>query len=103
LITGYKISAESKQRMEIMVETNDGFRIAEVDLKMRGPGNIEGTQQSGITDLKLANLAKDSKILDIARQAAIKILQEDSLLNLEKNSSLKNTLRKSNAGWSMIS
>ena len=63
LITGYKISAESKQRMDIMVETNDGFRIAEVDLKMRGPGNVEGTQQSGITDLKLANLAKDSKIL----------------------------------------
>lgn len=103
LITGYKISAESKQRMDIMVETNDGFRIAEVDLKMRGPGNIEGTQQSGITDLKLANLAKDSKILDIARQVAIKILQEDSLLNLEKNSSLRNLLRKTSGGWGRIS
>ncbi|MGB0886172.1 MAG: ATP-dependent DNA helicase RecG, partial [Chitinophagales bacterium] len=77
LMTGYKISKESKQRMEIMVETNDGFRIAEVDLKMRGPGNIEGTQQSGITDLKLANLSKDSKILQIARQAAVEILKKD--------------------------
>ena len=103
LITGYKVSSESKQRMEIMVETNDGFRIAEVDLKMRGPGNIEGTQQSGITDLKLANLAKDTKILDLARQAAIKILQEDSLLNLEKNSLLRNKLRKSSSGWGRIS
>ena len=103
LITGYKISAESKQRMEIMVETNDGFRIAEVDLKMRGPGNIEGTQQSGITDLKLANLAKDSKILNIARQYAIEILKEDPSLNLEKNKSLKIVLKKSSKGWGRIS
>ena len=103
LITGYKISVESKQRMEIMVETNDGFRIAEVDLKMRGPGNIEGTQQSGITDLKLANLAKDSKILNIARKYAIDILKEDSMLNLEKNKSLKEVLKKYSKGWGRIS
>jgi len=103
LMTGYKISAESKQRMEIMVDTNDGFRIAEVDLKMRGPGNIEGTQQSGITDLKLANLAKDSKILNIARQHAIDILKEDPNLNLEKNKSLKYILINSSKGWSRIS
>lgn len=103
LMTGYKISAESKQRMEIMVETNDGFRISEVDLKMRGPGNIEGTQQSGITDLRLANLAKDSKILQIARQAAIKILKEDPLLSSNKNTDLKKLLKKTSSNWSRIS
>ena len=86
-----------------MVETNDGFRISEVDLKMRGPGNIEGTQQSGITDLRLANLAKDSKILSIARQAAVDILKEDHLLNQEKNQFLKATLRKTSTNWSRIS
>jgi len=103
LMTGFKLSTESKQRMNILVETNDGFRIAEVDLKMRGPGNIEGTQQSGITDLKLANLAKDSKILNIARQYAIEILKEDPSLNLEKNKSLKIVLKKSSKGWGRIS
>jgi len=103
LITGYKISTESKQRMDIMVDTNDGFRIAEVDLKMRGPGNIEGTQQSGITDLKLANLAKDAKILDKARQVAIKILNEDAMLNLQKNSGLKTLIKKTSKGWGRIS
>jgi len=103
LMTGYKISAESKQRMDIMVETNDGFRISEVDLKMRGPGNIEGTQQSGITELRLANLAKDGKILSIARQAAVKILNEDPLLSLEKNAYLKKMLAKSNSHWGKIS
>lgn len=103
LMTGYKISAESKQRMDIMVETNDGFRISEVDLKMRGPGNIEGTQQSGITDLRLANLAKDSKILQIARQAAIQILKEDPLLGLEKNKDLKTLLKRTSSNWSRIS
>ena len=103
LMTGYKISAESKQRMDIMVETNDGFRISEVDLKMRGPGNIEGTQQSGITELRLANLAKDGKILSIARQAAVKILNEDPIKKKKKNAYLKKMLAKSNSHWGKIS
>lgn len=102
LMTGYKVSEESKQRMDIMVETNDGFRIAEVDLKMRGPGNIEGTQQSGITDLKLANLSKDTNILHIARDAATQILKEDPLLSSEKNKDLALLLKKAHTKWGRI-
>lgn len=103
LMTDFKLSAEAKQRMQIMVETNDGFRIAEVDLKMRGPGNIEGTTQSGLSELKLANLAKDNKILSIARQTAIDILQEDPHLSQQKNSGLLQLIKKTSSAWSRIS
>ncbi len=92
LLTGLKLSANSLKRMNIMRHTNDGFVIAEEDLKLRGPGDIEGTQQSGIVDLKLSNLAKDSKILSLARTVAITILNEDPFLDLHKNSFLKNYL-----------
>lgn len=80
LITSYKLSAESKVRMETMVRTNDGFEIAEVDLKLRGPGDIAGTQQSGVLDLKIADLAKDAAILQLARQYATELLEKDPLL-----------------------
>ena len=85
LMTGFKLGAESKLRMETMVRTNDGFEISEVDLKLRGPGDIEGTQQSGVMDLKLANLAQDGQILQLARQTAQTLLDEDMNLDLPKN------------------
>ncbi len=85
LLTGYKLGADSRLRMETMVRTNDGFEISEVDLKLRGPGDIEGTQQSGVADLKLANLAQDGQILQLARQTAQSILDEDPDLLEEKN------------------
>jgi ATP-dependent DNA helicase RecG len=85
LMTGYKLGADGRLRMETMVRTNDGFEISEVDLRLRGPGDIEGTQQSGVTDLKLANLAHDGQILQLAREAAQAVLEEDLELKLEKN------------------
>jgi ATP-dependent DNA helicase RecG len=89
LMTGLKLSNESKARMNIMVETNDGFRIAEEDLRLRGPGDIEGTQQSGIADLRLASLSKDNKILMLAREVATRILNDDPFLDKHENVFLK--------------
>lgn len=83
LMTGDKLSPDSKKRMNTMVRTNDGFEIAEVDLQLRGPGDLMGTQQSGALELKMANLARDGHLVALARQTAIKILEEDS--NLEKS------------------
>jgi ATP-dependent DNA helicase RecG len=77
LMTSYKLSKESKTRLRTMVETNDGFIIAEADLKLRGPGNIEGLQQSGIVDLRLADIGKDKNILIEARKHATAILEKD--------------------------
>jgi ATP-dependent DNA helicase RecG len=91
--------------METMVRTNDGFEISEVDLKLRGPGDIEGTQQSGVMDLKLANLAQDGQILQMARQSAQTILDEDPELDLEKNKALKQALTdqsKNRPDWSKV-
>jgi len=105
LMTGYKLGADSRLRMETMVRTNDGFEISEVDLKLRGPGDIEGTQQSGVMDLKLANLALDGQILQLARQTAQTILDEDSELILDKNKVLKNSLQninKNRPDWSKV-
>jgi ATP-dependent DNA helicase RecG len=105
LLTGYKLGADSRMRMETMVRTNDGFEISEVDLKLRGPGNIEGTQQSGVTDLKLANLAKDGAILQLARQAAQDILNEDEDLSSEKNKVVLSAIQhqqKNRPNWSKI-
>ncbi|MBX3163849.1 MAG: ATP-dependent DNA helicase RecG [Bacteroidetes bacterium] len=105
LMTGYKLGADSRLRMETMVRTNDGFEISEVDLKLRGPGDIEGTQQSGIMDLKLANLAEDGQILNKARQAAQSILDEDYNLNLEKNKVYAEQLliqQKNRPNWSRV-
>ncbi len=89
LMSSYKISTETKKRLATMVRTNDGFEIAEVDMKLRGPGDIEGTQQSGIGfDLKIANLAKDTEILQLARREAIELLAKDPMLKDEANKPL---------------
>ena len=105
LMTGYKLGPDSRLRMETMTRTNDGFEISEVDLKLRGPGDLEGTQQSGVMDLKLANLALDGHILQLARQAAQSILDEDAELTLEKNSVYQQQLileQKSKTNWSRV-
>lgn len=91
--------------METMVRTNDGFEISEVDMKLRGPGDIEGTQQSGILDLKIADLVKDQQLLMIARNAAQQIIEEDVNLELPKNSPMKNYLIQrsvSKTDWSKV-
>ncbi|HRS54467.1 MAG TPA: helicase-related protein, partial [Bacteroidales bacterium] len=106
LISNHKLTTEARKRLEIMVSTNDGFTIAEADLKLRGPGDLQGTKQSGIIDLKIADLAKDEKVLKLARLTAEKIINEDPLLQLEKNRRLAYQIKllsaKSN-NWSMIS
>lgn len=107
LLTGYKLGADTRKRMEIMVRTNDGFEISEADLKLRGPGDLEGTQQSGLPfDLKIANLALDGKMLEIARNAAMEILEVDpQLVNIE-NRVMANQLRKmktNTLNWGSIS
>lgn len=95
LMSGVKLSNESRKRMETMVSTNDGFVIAEVDLELRGPGDLEGTQQSGLPfDFKIANIGQDGQILQLARNIANEILEEDKLLNYPKNSVLKFQLDK---------
>ncbi len=106
LMTSYKLSENSKTRMETMVRTNDGFEIAEVDLKMRGPGDVMGTQQSGILDLKVADLAKDGQITQIAREAAMKVLEEDPDLTNKKNQDIRIELARqinNRPNWSRIS
>jgi ATP-dependent DNA helicase RecG len=106
LMSSYKLSKESRIRLETMVRTNDGFEIADVDLKLRGPGDLMGTQQSGITDLLIADLGKDGAILTMARDAAQQLLEEDPELSLEKNSmtlrQIKNQ-KKNAVNWSRIS
>ncbi len=106
LMTGYKLSKESKTRIETMVRTNDGFEIAETDLRLRGPGDLSGTQQSGVLDLLVADLAKDGKILQAARTAAMKILETDPELVLPEHQPIKshtqNKTEKS-FNWSKIS
>jgi ATP-dependent DNA helicase RecG len=95
LMTGYKLSKESRQRIELMCSTNDGFELAEADLRMRGPGDMEGTQQSGLpVDLHISNLAKDGQILEEARRTAQAILEEDPLLENEKHRLLRYNLGK---------
>ncbi|MDP4185161.1 MAG: ATP-dependent DNA helicase RecG [Bacteroidota bacterium] len=107
LMSDYKISAESRKRLDIMVRSTDGFEIAEADLKLRGPGDLEGTQQSGLPiDLKIANLARDSQILQYAREIALRILEEDGTLNHRDNLVLKEQLKKfskTQFNWSNIS
>ncbi|MEX0985986.1 MAG: ATP-dependent DNA helicase RecG [Bacteroidales bacterium] len=107
LMAGYKLSEDGRKRLETMVSTNDGFEIAEVDLKLRGPGNMEGTQQSGIPfNLKIAHLGKDQQILRLARDVAEKILEEDPRLQQEKNYIFANNIRKGSVNklnWGDIS
>ena len=78
LMTSHKLTDDSKTRMETMVKTNDGFEIAEVDLKLRGPGDLMGTQQSGVLNLQIADMVRDKDILQVARHEALKLLKEDA-------------------------
>lgn len=105
LSTKIKLSADAKQRLKIMCETNDGFKIAEKDLELRGPGDIEGTRQSGLLNFKLANIIADRKILEAARIIAGTILEEDPLLRKPENTCLREFLEKekSKTAWSKIS
>mgnify|MGYP000894189394 FL=1 len=105
LMTSYKLGADSKLRMETMVRTNDGFEISEVDLRLRGPGDLDGTQQSGVLDLKIADLAQDGQILQLARSSAQAILNEDPNLSSQENQLLLNQLQfqgKTRSSWSKI-
>ena len=107
LVTSYQISNETRKRLEIMTRTNDGFEIAEADLQLRGPGDLDGTQQSGLPfQLRIANLAKDGALLQLARNAASEILTKDSMLISPENKLLEKQLehrRKETANWSVIS
>jgi ATP-dependent DNA helicase RecG len=94
LMTSHKLSNESKTRLETMVKTNDGFDIAEVDLRLRGPGDIMGTQQSGVLNLKIADIVKDKDILQQARYYAKSILNHDPSLSLPENKTILNTYRQ---------
>ena len=107
LVTSYKLSEETRKRLEIMVQTNDGFEIAEADLKLRGPGDLEGTQQSGVAfDLKIADIAKDGQLLQYVREVAGRIIDEDPTGVMPENELLwrqLQSLRKTNVNWAAIS
>jgi ATP-dependent DNA helicase RecG len=107
LLTRTELTKETRQRMEIMVATNDGFRVAEADLQLRGAGDLEGTQQSGTPfDLQIANLATDGQLVDLARRAAMEILDADPLLEDERNRIYKRQLdflRQEVHNWGDIS
>jgi ATP-dependent DNA helicase RecG len=105
LMTGDKLSKESMKRMDTMVMTNDGFQISEVDLQLRGPGDLMGTQQSGVLDLKLADLSRDGQIVSLAREKAREILEKDPDLLLDENLPLNQRMRqvlKSRPNWGRI-
>lgn len=106
LMTGFKLSNEARERIQTMVRTNDGFEIAEADLKLRGPGDIEGTRQSGILNLRLADLARDGRILQTAREVATRILEQDPELALPEHQPLRRQLEeqtKASKAWVRIS
>ena len=107
LVTSYKLSEETRKRLEIMVQTNDGFEIAEADLKLRGPGDLEGTQQSGVAfDLKIADIARDGQLLQYVREVALAIVEEDPTGVLPENEVLwrqLQALRKTHVNWAAIS
>src|SRR5690606_4064812 len=94
LMTGHKLSDDSKTRLQTMVKTTDGFEIAEVDLRLRGPGDIMGTQQSGVLNLKIADIIKDKDILQNARFYAKKVLSTDPRLSHSKNKAILNTYQE---------
>jgi ATP-dependent DNA helicase RecG len=106
LMTGQKLSKESKIRMETMEQTNDGFEIAEVDLKLRGPGDLLGTQQSGVLDLKVADISKDQQLVVYSRSIATKLLEEDADIKKEENYPIRRRISKilkSKPNWGQIS
>lgn len=107
LVTGYKLAEDTQKRLDIMVRTNDGFEIAEADLKMRGPGDLEGTQQSGMAfDLKIADITRDGQLLQYVREIAEKIVESDPDESFPENAVLwkqLKVLRKANENWAAIS
>ena len=106
LMSGYKLSNEGRKRLEIMVETTDGFKIAEADLQLRGPGDLQGTQQSGVLDFKIASLIHDTELISLTRNVAEKILSHDPSLESSQNILLKRQLeqiRKEKRNWGRIS
>lgn len=106
LMSGDKLSADSKVRLETMVKTNNGFEISETDLKLRGPGDLMGTQQSGALDLLIADIAKDGQLLQEAREEALALLKKDPEFQLPENNVVKvqiSSMRKSVVNWSRIS
>ena len=107
LVTNYKLTEETRKRLEIMVQTNDGFEIAEADLKLRGPGDLEGTQQSGMAfDLKIADIARDGQLLQYVRNIASEIVDEDPNASLPQNELMwkqLQSLRKTHVNWAAIS
>ncbi|MCB0820214.1 MAG: ATP-dependent DNA helicase RecG [Bacteroidetes bacterium] len=106
LMTGFKLSKEARTRLETMVETNDGFKIAEVDLMLRGPGDLQGTQQSGNLDLKIADISKDNKLLIYCRELAVKVLETDPELILDIHAPMRkklDSLKQKYQNWGRIS
>lgn len=107
LVTNYKLSEETRKRLEIMVQTNDGFEIAEADLRLRGPGDLEGTQQSGVAfDLKIADIARDGQLLQYVREVALDIIEQDPQGTAVENEILwkqLQALRKTHVNWAVIS
>jgi ATP-dependent DNA helicase RecG len=106
LMTSHKLSSDSKTRMETMVSTNDGFEIAEVDLKLRGPGDLMGTQQSGVLNLQIADIVKDRDILMLARNYAIKLLREDAGMQKPEHATMRSVfieMTKKKNIWNYIS
>ncbi len=106
LMSGSKLSSDAKTRLQTMVETNDGFKIAEVDLKLRGPGDLMGTQQSGVLNLRIADIVKDSMLLQKARSVAIEVLKNDPNLSKTENRNIYNTyieITKNKNIWANIS
>jgi ATP-dependent DNA helicase RecG len=105
LMSGNKLTREAKVRLETMVRTNDGFEISEIDLQLRGPGDIEGTQQSGVPDLKLADLAHDQEILQQARNCVVEIFDKDPELTKPENKLLNDYFVQRHGGisWQKIS
>ncbi|MCH3882332.1 ATP-dependent DNA helicase RecG [Tenacibaculum aquimarinum] len=106
LLSSFKLSADAKTRLKTMVDTSDGFKIAEVDLKLRGPGNLMGKQQSGVLNLKIADVVRDTPILFKARQTAIEVLQNDANLSKPENAVLEKTfaqIQRKTGFWSEIS
>jgi ATP-dependent DNA helicase RecG len=105
LLTDFKLSNDARQRIKTMVETNDGFKISEVDLQLRGPGDIEGTIQSGILNMRIADISKDNALLMEARQKVIAILEKDPKLENPENIVLNNyfELYNKTSRWGSIS
>jgi ATP-dependent DNA helicase RecG len=106
LMSSYKLSKDARTRLEIMVKTNNGFEIAEADLKLRGPGDLTGTQQSGMLELKIASIVKDEALVTLARRIAIEILNEDAPLSLPQNERLRHQVKKISrvfGNWGLIS